>query len=72
VHVVCDLVALCFRIRGVGGEVVKVCELGVEADQDLVVVQQPNGVFARCAWWQVRDMVESCCGAECYRCQNLL
>jgi hypothetical protein len=49
-----------------------VCELGVEADQDLVVVQQPNGVFARCAWWQVRDMVESCCGAECYRCQNLL
>ena len=41
------------------------CEFGVEPDEEIVVVQKRQGVFERDAWWQRRDVVESCGGVEC-------
>ena len=59
-----DLVALgVWSVFG-GGEGFVSEKVGVEADEDVVVVEEGQGFFEGCAWGEGGDVVEGCGGGE--------
>lgn len=42
------------------------CELGVEADEEVVILEAGEGALGRCCGWEVGYVVESCGGGECW------
>jgi hypothetical protein len=64
-HIIGNLVAHCVWYSWIGGERLVVCELGVEVDQQVMVVEVLDCFFRACAQRQGRDMVKRCGRVEC-------
>lgn len=63
-HVVCNLVALRVWCRFVDGKGLVVRELGVKPDQEVVVVEEGDGLFGRGARRQSGDVMKRRCSVQ--------
>lgn len=61
-----DFVAFCIGVGGVRGESFVVCEFGIEADEEVVILEVGESVLEGSGGWKGGDVVEGCGCVECW------